>query len=217
MQLTESTTPLNDAYQGGTFICIDYGIYQTTANIRWANHSFEKRGLLISNESIPKEILGTISYFRLANYFRPMETDKLSHIFKPGSLFENTIQLYEFDNSLWELIFMAIARIEIAFRTKMMHSFPWHMELFGFLICRKQKTSTSFLKTSQVLIVNSIVQRKISSKNISRNTTSLRFHQFGKRWKLSLLVFYPKCTLISATQKPRKLSLETSVFHSMSS
>ena len=90
--------------------------------------------------------MGTISYFRLANYFRPMETDKLSHIFKPGSLFENAIQLYEFDNSLREPIFMAIARIEIAFRTKMMHIFSLTHGAFWFLDMQKAENEHLFLE-----------------------------------------------------------------------
>ena len=63
------------------------------------------RGLSIGDEAAARKILDTISYFRLANYFRPMETDKQSHQFKPGATFENAV----------------LARIEIALRTKMIH------------------------------------------------------------------------------------------------
>ena len=34
------------------------------------------RGLAIIDEAAAQKVLGSISYFRLANYFRPMETDK---------------------------------------------------------------------------------------------------------------------------------------------
>ena len=81
------------------------------------------RGLSIGDEAAARKILDTISYFRLANYFRPMETDKQSHQFKPGATFENAVRLYDFDASLRELLFKAIARIEIALRTKMIHHF----------------------------------------------------------------------------------------------
>jgi len=48
--LTESTTPLNDAYQGGTFIFYNrYGIYQTTSNIDEQITLLKNRSLLISN------------------------------------------------------------------------------------------------------------------------------------------------------------------------
>ena len=91
------------------------------------------RGFSIGDEAAARKILDTISYFRLANYFRPMETDKQSnyfrpmetdkqsHQFKPGATFENAVRLYDFDASLRELLFKAIARIEIALRTKMIH------------------------------------------------------------------------------------------------
>lgn len=81
------------------------------------------RGLVITDENAAQTVLGSISYFRLANYFRPMETDKQSHQFKPGATFENAVRLYDFDASLRELLFKAIARIEIALRTKMIHNF----------------------------------------------------------------------------------------------
>lgn len=90
------------------------------------------RGLIIANETTAKGILGTISYFRLANYFRPMETDKASHQFKSGATFENAVRLYDFDSSLRELLFKAIARIEIALRTKMIHHFSLAHGAFWF-------------------------------------------------------------------------------------
>ena len=90
------------------------------------------RGLSIGDEAAARKILDTISYFRLANYFRPMETDKQSHQFKPGATFENAVRLYDFDASLRELLFKAIARIEIALRTKMIHHFSLAHGAFWF-------------------------------------------------------------------------------------
>lgn len=88
--------------------------------------------LAITDEAAAQKMLGTISYFRLANYFRPMETDKQSHQFKPGATFENAVRLYDFDVSLRELLFKAIARIEIALRTKMIHHFSLAHGAFWF-------------------------------------------------------------------------------------
>ena len=64
------------------------------------------RGLAIIDEAAAQKVLGSISYFRLANYFRPMEMDKQSHQFKPGATFENAVQLYDFDASLRELLIL---------------------------------------------------------------------------------------------------------------
>lgn len=78
----------------------------------------KNRGLLFDNEQTAVEYLKIISYFRLANYWKPMESDKVNHIFKPKSKFENVITLYNFDKELRNLIFSAIQSIEIALRTK---------------------------------------------------------------------------------------------------
>lgn len=93
----------------------------------------KSRGLIIADDNTTKNTLGVISYFRLANYFRPMETDKISHQFKPASTFENAVQLYNFDRALRELAFKAIGRIEIALRTKMIHYFSLAHGAFWFL------------------------------------------------------------------------------------
>lgn len=78
----------------------------------------KKRGLLFDDEQAAVECLKIISYFRLANYWKPMESDKLSHVFKPESKFENVVTLYNFDKDLRTLIFSAIQSIEIVLRTK---------------------------------------------------------------------------------------------------
>ena len=61
-----------------------------------------------------------------------METDKQNHQFKTGATFENAVRLYDFDASLRELVFKAIARIEIALRTKMIHHFSLAHGAFWF-------------------------------------------------------------------------------------
>lgn len=78
------------------------------------------------------ECLKVVSYFRLDNYFHPMESDKILHIFKPNSYFENAVDLYEFDRDLRELIFTAIQAIEIALRSKMIHHISLRYGAFWF-------------------------------------------------------------------------------------
>lgn len=53
-----------------------------------------------------------------------MESDKIRHIFKPNSYFENAVDLYEFDRDLRELIFTAIQAIEIALRSILLSNHP---------------------------------------------------------------------------------------------
>ena len=81
----------------------------------------KNRGLLFANEQQAEKNLQNISYFRLANYMRPMEKDKKLHLYKPNSYFENAIDLYFFDKKLRVLIFEAIQTFEIALRSKFIH------------------------------------------------------------------------------------------------
>ena len=57
----------------------------------------KSRGILFDNEQAAIECLKIISYFRLANYWKPMESDKVNHVFKPKGKFENVVALYNFD------------------------------------------------------------------------------------------------------------------------
>ena len=92
----------------------------------------ESRGLIIRDRNKAIECLKVVSYFRLDNYFHPMESDKVQHIFKPGSTFDNAMDLYRFDCDLRELIFTAIQAVEIALRSKMIHHISLQYGAFWF-------------------------------------------------------------------------------------
>lgn len=92
----------------------------------------KSRGLIIRDESKAIECLKVISYFRLDNYFHPMESDKILHTFKSNSYFENAVSLYAFDCKLRVLIFSAIQSAEIALRSKMIHHFSLCYGAFWF-------------------------------------------------------------------------------------
>lgn len=88
------------------------------------------RGLLISNEDLARHYLSHVSYYRLAGYWWPMQSDKEKHIFKPNSKFEDVVSLYNFDRELRILLFDIIEKIEISIRIKLIyhlsHEFdPW--------------------------------------------------------------------------------------------
>lgn len=93
----------------------------------------KERGLVIEDERYASECLHIISYFRLANYLRPMEQDKTTHKFKPESRFENAIGLYYFDKALRTLVFTVIQSIEIALRTRVIHHFSLRYGAFWFM------------------------------------------------------------------------------------
>lgn len=93
----------------------------------------QQRGMLISDVPNAEHFLSNISYYRLAGYWWPMQADKVNHIFKPGSRFENVIALYNFDRELRILLFDVIERIEIALRSKLIYHLanefdPWWFE-----------------------------------------------------------------------------------------
>ncbi len=82
----------------------------------------KRRGLSFDDEQTAIKYLKIISYFRLANYWKPLERDKVAHIFKPNSKFEDVITLYNFDKELRTLLFSVIQSIEIALRTKVLQT-----------------------------------------------------------------------------------------------
>ena len=91
------------------------------------------RGLIINNEDLAFHVLTNISYYRLAGYWWPMQTDKSTHSFKPNSKFEDVLAIYDFDRELRTLLFSVIERIEIGFRTRLIYHLshelsPWWFE-----------------------------------------------------------------------------------------
>ena len=93
----------------------------------------KSRGLIIPNEAKAKQVLENISYYRLAGYWWPMQSDKVSHTFKPNSNFDNILAIYNFDRELRLLLFDIIEKIEIGFRTKLIYNLshevsPWWFE-----------------------------------------------------------------------------------------
>lgn len=93
----------------------------------------KERGMIIENENEVLTQLDSISYFRLASYWRSMEQDSTSRIFCPNTHFKDVINLYMFDRRLRSLIFVAIQDIEIALRTRIIHHFSMKHGAFWFM------------------------------------------------------------------------------------
>jgi abortive infection bacteriophage resistance protein len=94
--------------------------------------TLKQRGLIIDDEAEALTILDRTSYFRLADYWRPMEVDKTSHIFKPNTHFNDILTIYRFDTELKQIIFNAILQIEITVRSKMIRYFSENHDPFWF-------------------------------------------------------------------------------------
>jgi|694.fasta_scaffold16220_10 abortive infection bacteriophage resistance protein len=93
----------------------------------------KSRGLIIGDETKAKRILSNVSYYRLAGYWWPLQSDKTLHMFKPYSTLETVMKIYHFDAELRKLIFDMTEEIEIAFRSKMIYHLahelsPWWFE-----------------------------------------------------------------------------------------
>ncbi len=95
--------------------------------------TLKERGMIVENENEVLAQLDSISYFRLASYWRSMEQDHNSHLFYPNTRFEDVINLYLFDKKLRSLIFVAIQDIEIALRTRVIHHFSMKYGAFWFM------------------------------------------------------------------------------------
>lgn len=111
----------------------------------------KERGLFIENEEEAKNALDTISYFRLAGYWRLMEEDRQRHTFKPNSRFSRVISLYCFDEELRLLVFSAIQQIEVAVRARMIRLFSEKHGPFWFMDTTLAESTTMFTKNLQSL------------------------------------------------------------------
>lgn len=81
-----------------------------------------QRGMMIIDEEKAKEVLLDIGYYRLGFYWFPFEQSYPSrinrtHIFRPGTTFEDIVKLYYFDFNLRGILSKYLNRIEIHLRT----------------------------------------------------------------------------------------------------
>ena len=93
----------------------------------------KQRGLIVNDEDTALKQFASISYFRLANYWKTFETDETTHALANGTRLEDIISLYTFDKELRSLIFTAIQDIEIALRTRTIHFFSMAHGAFWFM------------------------------------------------------------------------------------
>ena len=91
------------------------------------------RGLVVDNKSFAKQQFSSISYFRLASYWKPFEIDLNAHNLAKGTSLNKILSLYTFDRELRSIIFAAIQDIEIALRTRIIHYFSMKHGAFWFM------------------------------------------------------------------------------------
>jgi abortive infection bacteriophage resistance protein len=91
------------------------------------------RGLVIENETFAQQQFSSISYFRLACYWKPYEINSNTHELVKGTSLEEILSLYAFDRDLRSIVFSAIQDIEIALRTRIIHHFSMKHGAFWFM------------------------------------------------------------------------------------
>ena len=82
----------------------------------------ELRGLNFTDKSFAEHFLAHVSYYRLAGYWWPLQSDKINHTFKANSQFTTVVDLYNFDRELRLIVFNMIERIEIGIRTQLIYN-----------------------------------------------------------------------------------------------
>ncbi|WP_165764609.1 Abi family protein [Flavobacterium cyanobacteriorum] len=94
----------------------------------------QARGLEIANPEKAAHYLSNISYYRLRAYTYPFQdNDKENQPFNRKISFDDIIHLYVFDRQLRLLVFNAIEKIEIAFRTKVIYHFSLDKGAFWYV------------------------------------------------------------------------------------
>ncbi len=88
-----------------------------------------QRGLVITNTNFATECLANIGYYRLSGYWYPLRQvrrvagaggvvkEKVEDNFKPGSTFDEVVNIYSFDRELRLIVLDILERIEVSFRT----------------------------------------------------------------------------------------------------
>ena len=104
----------------------------------------KQRGLIVNDEELALRQLASISYFRLASYWRTFETDVTTHQFVRGTSFDDIVSLYTFDKELRSIIFTAIQDIEVALRTRIIHFFSLAHGAFWFMDVTKFNNRSIF-------------------------------------------------------------------------
>lgn len=126
------TRPLMGSATGRDFIFFSMDYTKQTLTLAQQIETLKQRGLIIDDEAEATAILDRTSYFRLADYWRPMEVNRQTHVFKTNTHFNDIVTIYRFDTKLKQLIFNAILQIEITTRSKMIRYFSADHDPFWF-------------------------------------------------------------------------------------
>ncbi len=106
--------------------------------------------MVFKNENTAAHFLSNISYYRLKGYWWDMQEDKVTHLFRRNSYFDDVIDRYNFDRHFRLILLDAIERVEIALRTKMIYHLSlrcgglWYLDQRLFNGKVNPRTSTTY-------------------------------------------------------------------------
>ncbi|PUZ24396.1 Abi family protein [Chitinophaga costaii] len=154
----------------------------------------QQRGLEIKDIHEARHFLLTMGYYRLAGYWWPMQADKVSHVFKPNSRFEDVVALYNFDRELRLLLFGMIEKIEIALRTALVYYLSnefnaWWFQDAGLFINVREHVKTlahieEELDRSKDIFIKDHFKRYKSDQRFPPAWKTLEITSFGSLSKL---------------------------------
>ncbi len=165
------------------------------------------RGLTIRDENEAAHFLSNISYYRLAGYWWPMQSDRVNHKFKPNSRFDDVIALYNFDRELRLLIFDVIERIEIGLRTKLIYHLSHEIDPWWF-----QNTDLFINVQELVKTLNSIAESLEISKDVFIKDHLKRYNadnRFPPAWKTLEIATFGNLSKLYGNLKPSIKSKDT--------
>ena len=96
---TESATlPVRLANQGGSFAFIPMARIYTKLPLSITDQValLKSRGLQFVDEVAAEKLLSEVCYFRFVQYLRPMEADKIAHIFNPNPVSDHHLCLLRY-------------------------------------------------------------------------------------------------------------------------
>jgi abortive infection bacteriophage resistance protein len=133
MGSTTPATPLNDAHPGGLLFCALHFCAAPWGDMRYSKPPLsvpdqvallKQRGMAFADEAAAAQALTHINYYRLRAYWLPFEdgpNEHEPHTFRAGTVFEDVLAHYAFDQRLKLLLLDAIERVEISLRTRWAH------------------------------------------------------------------------------------------------
>lgn len=114
------------------------------------------RGMQIADTARAEFYLQHINYYRLGAYWLPFEANHGTHVFRPGTRFEDVLNLYVFDRELRLLVLDAIERIEVSVRSlwayQMAHKHGSHAHLIKELAQKPGHWQSNLVKLEREVI-----------------------------------------------------------------